>query len=186
MVTRCPWALGSDLELNYHDKEWGVPEYQDQVLFEFIILEGAQAGLSWKTVLQKRDHYRKVLDGFDPVVIAGYKEEKLNQLLQDPGIIRNRLKIKSIQQNALAFLKIQEKFGSFSTYLWQHTNQQPMKNHWQHLSEVPAQTPLAVALSKDLKKQGFNFVGPTICYAFMQAVGLVNDHLVTCFRHSEI
>ncbi|MBY0450419.1 MAG: DNA-3-methyladenine glycosylase I [Cyanobacteria bacterium] len=191
MLERCEWAK-NPLSIAYHDTEWGVPLHDDRGLFEFLILEGAQAGLSWDTVLKKRDCYRKVFDGFDPVLVARYDSDKINDLLSEPGIIRNRLKINSAIQNARAFLKVQEEFGTFDAYLWSFMSPGPglkpvpLVNHWRDLSQLPAKTTLSDALSKDLKKRGFNFVGSTICYAMMQAVGMVNDHLTGCFRHAEL
>ncbi len=184
---RCGW-VGSDdgLYVAYHDEEWGAPVHDDRTLFEFLILEGAQAGLSWSTILNKRENYRRAFDNFDPQKVAAYGEDKLAELLDDPGIVRNRLKVRSAVQNAQAFLEVQEEFGSFDAYVWQFVDGEPIQNKWQSLSEIPAQTDVSVALSKDLKKRGFNFVGPTIMYAFMQAVGLVNDHVVDCFRYSDI
>ena len=182
--TRCTWAT-TELGIAYHDAEWGVPSHDDRRLFEFLILEGAQAGLSWETILKKRDRYRQVFDGFDPILVAGYGKRKIKQLLGDPGIIRNRLKIAASVQNAKAFLAVQKEFGSFDAYMWRFVDGQPKVNRPRTIKEVPASTPESDALSKDLKKRGFTFVGTTICYAFMQAVGLVNDHLVTCFRLGE-
>ena len=183
MRQRCDWAAGaSSLELTYHDEEWGVPVHDDRVLFEFLILEGAQAGLSWSTVLNKRTRYREVFDGFDVPTVANYGERKIEQLLSDPGIIRNRLKVKSAVQNAKAFLEIQVEFGSFDSYLWRFVDGEPKINRWQHQAEVPSSTELSDVISRDLKQRGLNFVGSTICYAYMQAVGLVNDHTVNCFR----
>jgi len=179
---RCPWACASQLEMDYHDTEWGVPVHDDRLLFEFLILEGAQAGLSWSTVLRKRAHYRKVFDNFDAKKIARYQQSKIQKLLDDAGIIRNRLKILSAIENAKACLKIQQEFGSFDAYLWQFVGNKPRQNTWQDAAEVPAKTEASEAMSRDLKKRGFRFVGPTICYAFMQAVGMVNDHLVDCYR----
>ncbi|HEV3236533.1 MAG TPA: DNA-3-methyladenine glycosylase I [Gemmataceae bacterium] len=179
--TRCTWAT-TELGIAYHDAEWGVPCHDDRRLFEFLILEGAQAGLSWETILKKRDRYRQVFDGFDPVLVAGYGKRKIKQLLDDPGIIRNRLKIAASVQNAKAFLAVQKEFGSFDSYVWRFVDGQPKVNRPRTIKDVPASTPESDALSKDLKKRGFTFVGTTICYAFMQAVGMVNDHLVTCFR----
>ncbi len=172
--------------VEYHDKEWGVPEFDDQKLFEFLILEGAQAGLSWNTVLQKRENYRKAFDQFDAVKVARYKEKKIQSLLADAGIIRNRLKIHAAINNAQRFLEVQEEFGSFSQYMWQFVGGKPIVNKRRSLSEIPATTKESDAMSKDLKKRGFKFVGSTICYAHMQAVGMVNDHLVDCFRSGEI
>jgi DNA-3-methyladenine glycosylase I len=182
---RCPWAIG-DRYVAYHDLEWGVPLHDDRRLFEFIVLEGAQAGLSWSTILNKRDHYRVVFDQFDPSVIARYDAEKVAALLSDAGIIRNRLKVASAISNAAAFLEVQQEFGSFDAYLWRLSDGKPKQNHWKSIAEVPAKTPASDALSKDLKRRGFRFVGSTICYAFMQAVGMVNDHLVDCFRHRAV
>lgn len=172
--------------MEYHDREWGVPEHDDRKLFEFLILEGAQAGLSWSTVLNKRENYRKAFDKFDPVKVARYKEKKIKSLLADAGIIRNRLKINSAVNNAQRFLEVQKEFGSFSEYMWQFVGGKPIINKFRSLSELPATTPESDIMSKNLKKRGFKFVGPTICYAHMQAVGMVNDHLVTCYRYQEI
>jgi DNA-3-methyladenine glycosylase I len=182
---RCPWAR-TELSIPYHDREWGVPQHDDRVLFEFLILEAAQAGLSWETVLRKREHYRRVFAGFDPDRVARFDARKVERLLADPGIIRNRSKIDSAIQNAKAFLKVQEAFGSFDAYVWGFVGGRPRQNAWRRLADVPASTPESDALSKDLRQRGFRFVGSTICYAFMQAVGLVNDHLVTCFRYREV
>jgi len=179
---RCEWAA-SDLMTRYHDTEWGVPVHSDRRLFEFLILEGAQAGLSWETVLKKRAAYRKAFDNFDANKIARYTSGKAKQLLGNPGIIRNRLKIKAATQNARAFLAIQKEFGSFNRYIWQFVGGKPIKNRWRSLEQLPARTAESDAMSKDLKKRGFTFVGSTICYAFMQAVGMVNDHTVQCFRY---
>ena len=183
---RCQWAQRSAIEIDYHDREWGVPVHDDRVLFEFLILEGAQAGLSWTTILNKREHYRQVYDGFDPQRIARYADEKQASLLADPGIVRNRLKVAAAVINARAFLQVQEEFGSFDAYIWRFVDGQTIHNRWRSLSEIPARTAQSDAMSKDLKKRGFKFVGSTICYAFMQAVGLVNDHEVSCFRHQEL
>lgn len=185
-LIRCPWAGTDPLYVAYHDQEWGVPVHDDRTLFEFLILEGAQAGLSWSTILKKRDNYRRAFDGFDPRVVAAYNEAKVAELLADAGIVRNRAKIASAIGNARAFLAIQEEFGSFDAYVWRFVDGRPIQNHWQSLSEVPAETAESRALSKDLKRRGFRFVGPTIIYAFMQAVGMVNDHLVSCFRYGEL
>lgn len=182
---RCGWAK-NDLAIRYHDTEWGVPLDDDRKLFEFLILEGAQAGLSWDTILRKRENYRKAFDNFDAIKIAGYDEKKIAELLQNGGIVRNRLKIASSIQNAKSYLKILDEFGSFDSYIWQFVNGKPIKNAWKNLSEVPAKTEISDLMSKDLKRRGFNFVGSTIMYAFMQACGLVNDHLVSCFRYKEI
>ena len=184
-MQRCGWAK-NDLALSYHDTEWCVPLHDDRKLFEFLILEGAQAGLSWDTILRKRQNYRKAFDDFDAEKIALYDEKKIENLLQNEGIIRNRLKINSAIRNANAFLKIVEEFGSFDTYIWRFVDDKPIINKWKTLSEVPAKTEISDAMSKDLKKRGFNFVGSTVLYAFMQACGLVNDHLVSCFRYNEV
>jgi DNA-3-methyladenine glycosylase I len=184
-MDRCPWAKG-DLYIQYHDQEWGVPLHDDRLLFEFLILEGAQAGLSWLTILQKRHNYRVAFDQFDATAMARYSSKKVNQLLADPGIVRNRMKIESAVQNARAFVAVQKEFGSFDRYIWQFVSGQPKQNTWKALKAVPAATPESDAMSKDLKKRGFKFVGSTICYAFMQAVGMVNDHLVGCFRHAQV
>jgi DNA-3-methyladenine glycosylase I len=170
----------------YHDEEWGVPLHDDQLLFEFLTLEGAQAGLSWITILRKRDNYRAAFAGFDPVQVAQFNEAKKAELLQNPGIVRNGLKIDSIISNAQAFLKVREEFGSFDAYIWRFVGGEPIQNQRRTLSDIPAQTPEAEAMSKDLKKRGFRFVGPTICYAFMQATGMVLDHVVDCFRYGEL
>ncbi|MGC1450848.1 MAG: DNA-3-methyladenine glycosylase I [Candidatus Sulfotelmatobacter sp.] len=179
---RCAWASG-ELSVRYHDEEWGVPAHDDRTLFEFLILEGAQAGLSWTTILNKRENYRKAFDGFDPERVARYDRRKIERLLRDPGIVRNKLKIASAVANAKAFLRLQEEFGSFDRYIWQVVGGKPRVNSPKSMKQVPARTPESDAMSMDLKKRGFNFVGSTICYAFMQAVGMVNDHVVDCFRH---
>jgi DNA-3-methyladenine glycosylase I len=184
-LVRCSWA-SKPINIAYHDREWGVPVHEDRTWFEFITLEGAQAGLSWDTVLQKREQYRKVFAGFDPAKVARFDSNKVKQLLGDPGIIRNRLKIASTISNGQAFLKVQKEHGSFDNYIWEFIGGKPIRNKWKAHDRLPAQTPLAVALSKDLLKRGFRFVGPTICYALMQATGLVNDHAVTCFRYREL
>jgi DNA-3-methyladenine glycosylase I len=180
--TRCAWVSDDPLYMAYHDEEWGVPVHDDRVLFEFLILEGAQAGLSWITILKKRENYRKVLDGFDPRKIARYDDAKVRALLADPGIVRNRLKIAATIQNAKTFLAVQKEFGSFDAYIWQFVGGKPKRNHWKNMTEVPASTEESDAMSKDLLKRGFKFVGSTICYAFMQAVGIVDDHTTDCFR----
>ena len=185
-VTRCSWCGDDPLYVAYHDEEWGVPVYDDRTLFEFLILEGAQAGLSWSTILKKREGYRAAFDGFDPTIVARYDERKTAELLADPGIVRNRLKVASAVSNAQAFLAAQEEHGSFSNYIWAFVDGTPIQNEWRTLAEIPAKTPLAETISKDLKKRGFRFVGPTIVYAHMQATGMVNDHLVGCFRYPEI
>lgn len=184
-VIRCPWP-GNDLAIRYHDREWGVPVRDPRVLFEFLILEGAQAGLSWDTILKKRERYREVLDGFDPQRIARYNAKKVAALLADPGIVRNRAKIAATIANARAFLELEEAGPGFSKHLWSFVDGDPILNRWKRRQQVPAKTPESDAMSKDLKKRGFGFVGSTICYAFMQATGMVNDHLVTCFRHSQL
>ncbi len=183
-VIRCDWANSHPLLAEYHDTEWGIPLHDDYKLFEFLVLDAAQAGLSWLTVLKKRENYRKAFDNFDPAKIAEYSEDKLADLLQDPGIIRNRLKVNSAVKNAVAFLKIKEEFGSFDKYIWQFTDGKTLVNKWKSMSEIPASTKESDAMSKALKKRGFTFVGSTICYAFMQAAGMVNDHTVDCFRYA--
>jgi DNA-3-methyladenine glycosylase I len=182
---RCTWP-SDDLSIRYHDEEWGLPAHDDRILFEFLILEGAQAGLSWDTILKKRENYRVAFDGFDPKKITAYKSRKFQSLMQDAGIIRNRLKIVATIQNAKAFLEVQKEFGSFDAYIWQFVGNHPMVNSRRAAKQVPASTAQSDAMSKDLKKRGFSFVGTTICYAFMQAVGMVNDHLITCFRYSQV
>jgi DNA-3-methyladenine glycosylase I len=184
-LTRCPWA-SNDLSIRYHDEEWGVPTHNDATLFEFLVLEGAQAGLSWDTILKKRENYRVAFDRFDPKKIAGYDRRKIQSLMNNAGIIRNLLKIASAVKNAKAFLKVQDDFGSFDAYIWQFTGGAPIANSRRSAKQVPASTPESDAMSKDLKKRGFSFVGTTICYAFMQAVGMVNDHLISCFRYSQL
>jgi DNA-3-methyladenine glycosylase I len=185
-IKRCTWPGANPLMMEYHDREWGVPEHNDRKLFEFLILEGAQAGLSWSTVLNKRENYRKAFDKFAPEKVARYKEKKIKSLLEDSGIIRNRLKISASVNNAQKFLEVQKEFGSFSEYMWQFVGEKPIINKFRSLSEIPATTPESDSMSKDLKKRGFKFVGSTICYAHMQAVGMVNDHLVSCYRYREI
>jgi DNA-3-methyladenine glycosylase I len=185
MSKSCDWPSGDSLMITYHDSEWGMPVHDDNKWFEHIVLDGAQAGLSWKTILHRREGYRRAFAGFDPVIVAGYDDKKFSELLNDEGIIRNRLKIKSAINNAKAFLKIQREYGSFDNYIWSFTGGKPVVNHWKSLAEMPARTPLSDIISKDLKKKGFTFVGSTICYAFMQAAGIVNDHLVHCFRHPD-
>lgn len=182
---RCPWAKGEQYEV-YHDQEWGVPIHDDRLLFEFLILEGAQAGLSWQTILKKRENYRAAFDEFNPSIIAAYGKKKQASLLNDAGIVRNRLKIESAIDNAKAILAVQDKFGSFDEYIWSFVGGEPKQNRWKAMADMPAKTPESDAMSKDLKRRGFRFVGSTICYAFMQAVGMVNDHLVECFRHAEL
>ncbi|MEW6211448.1 MAG: DNA-3-methyladenine glycosylase I [Acidobacteriota bacterium] len=184
-MRRCEWAK-TDLSIPYHDTEWGVPVRDDRRLFEFLILEGAQAGLSWETILKKRDSYRKAFDHFDARNIARYDQNKIDRLLADEGIIRNQLKISSAIENAKSFLAVQKEFGSFNEFIWRFVAGKPIQNRWKSLKEVPAQTKESEAMSKELLRRGFRFVGPTICYAFMQAVGMVNDHTIYCFRHKEI
>jgi DNA-3-methyladenine glycosylase I len=184
-LIRCSWP-SDELSIRYHDEEWGAPTHDDTTLFEFLILEGAQAGLSWDTILKKRENYRTAFDRFDPNKIARYDRRKTQSLMNNAGVIRNRLKIASAVQNAKAFLKVQEDFGSFDAYIWQFTGGAPLVNSRRSSKQVPASTPESDAMSKDLKKRGFSFVGTTICYAFMQAVGMVNDHLTTCFRYSQL
>ncbi len=184
---RCAWAMGgSPAELEYHDNEWGVPSYDDQYLFEMLILEGAQAGLSWSCILNKRQGYHQVFDNFDADKIARYSDKKLAQIKQDERIIRNQLKIAAARSNAQAFLQVQQEFSSFSEYIWQFVDGKPLQNHWQSSNQIPVSTPESEAMSKDLAKRGFKFVGPTICYAYMQATGMVNDHTVDCFRYKEV
>lgn len=185
-MERCDWAKSNALEMEHHDKEWGVPVHDDRMLFEMLILESAQSGLSWATILKKRDGYLAAFDNFDATIIAQYSEKKIEELLQDAGIVRHKQKINATLENAKQFLKIQKEFGSFDTYIWSFVDGKTIKNSWQHSSEVPASTALSEAMSKDLKKRGFKFVGPTTCYAYMQAVGMVNDHLTSCFRYSEV
>jgi len=185
-VTRCGWAGSDPLYRSYHDSEWGTPVHDDRLLFEFLILEGAQAGLSWITILRKREGYRRAFAGLDPEAVARFGEPEQLQLMADPGIVRNRLKIASTLGNARAFLELKEEFGSFDSYLWRFVDGAPLQNAWRTLAEVPASTAVSDALSRDLKRRGFRFVGSTICYAFMQAVGMVNDHTVDCFRWKEL
>jgi DNA-3-methyladenine glycosylase I len=185
--TRCGWvAVDNPLSLNYHDKEWGVPLHDDRKFFELLVLEGAQVGLSWSTVLNKRENYRKAFDGFDIRKVASYDEKKVAALLADPGIIRNGLKVRSAIANAKACLEVQKEFGSFDSYVWRFVGGHPKINRWKSMSELPAKTDESIAMSKDLLKRGFRFVGPTICYAQMQATGMVNDHIVSCFRYSQL
>jgi DNA-3-methyladenine glycosylase I len=184
-LPRCAWAR-REPSLSYHDREWGVPLHDDQALFEFLVLEGAQAGLSWETILKKRDNYRAAFDRFDPFKVAAYDDAKVASLLADPGIVRNRLKIAAAIQNARAFLAVQREVGSFDRYVWGFVGGQPRRNAWTTLGDIPAKTLEAEALSKDLLRRGFKFVGPTICYAFMQATGMVNDHTVDCFRYAQV
>ena len=184
--TRCAWSGTDALYVAYHDEEWGVPVHDDRLLFEFLILEGAQAGLSWITILRKRDAYRRAFDRFDPRKIARYDERKVAALLADAGIVRNRAKIESAIKNAKAFLEVQAEFGTFDAYQWRFVDGRPVQNRWRSMKEIPARSAQSDALSKDLKRRGFSFVGSTIVYAHMQAVGMVNDHLVGCFRHREV
>ncbi len=183
---RCPWCGEDPLYMAYHDREWGVPVYDDDKMFEFLILEGAQAGLSWITILRRRESYREAFDGFDPEIVACYEKEKIQALMNDSGIIRNRRKIESAVRNAQAFLAVQQEFGSFDHYIWRFVGGSPIQNSWKTIGEIPVITKEAEFLSRDLKKRGFSFVGPTICYAHMQATGMVNDHLTNCFRYHEV
>jgi len=184
-MDRCPWAK-TDLYVQYHDREWGVPVHDDRLLFEFLILEGAQAGLSWETILNKRGNYRKAFDQFEPATVAKYGQKKRNSLVSDAGIVRNRLKIEAAIQNAKMFLAVKDKFATFDEYIWGFVGNEPRQNAWKSIKEVPAKSPESDAMSNDLKRRGFKFVGSTICYAYMQAVGMVNDHLVGCFRHAQL
>jgi len=185
-MNRCEWSGSDPLYISYHDDEWGVPVHDDRLLFEFLILEGAQAGLSWLTILKKRDNYKRAFDDFDIDRIANYEESDLKRLLADAGIVRNRLKLESAIKNARGVLDIQEEYGSLDSYLWRYVDGSPKQNAWKSMADLPAKTELSELMSKDLKKRGFNFVGPTICYAFMQAVGMVNDHTTNCYRNKEI
>jgi DNA-3-methyladenine glycosylase I len=185
-LLRCDWASSDPLYIAYHDTQWGVPVHDDRTLFEFLFLEGAQAGLSWLTILKKREAFRAALDDFDPSRVACYGPHKVAALMQNPAIVRNRRKLEAAVTNARAFLRLQESFGSFDAFLWGFVDGRPLRNRWRRLVDVPAHTPLSHTLSKELKQRGFRFVGPTMCYAFMQAVGMVNDHILDCFRHREI
>lgn len=185
-MSKCPWALANKMEEHYHDTQWGVPVHDERLLFEMLILEGAQAGLSWSTVLKKREGYRKAFDNFDVQIISNYSEQKLLELQNNPEIIRNKLKIGSAVTNAKAFITLQKQYGSFDAYIWSFVNGKTIKNNWQTMQDVPANTPESDAMSKSLKKAGFKFIGTTICYAYMQAVGMVNDHLVTCPRYNDV
>ncbi len=185
-LTRCPWPSHDPLMTAYHDQEWGVPIHDDRALFEFLILEGAQAGLSWSTILKKRPAYRAAFNNFDPRKVARYKETKIAALLANPGIVRNQLKIRATVRNAQAFLAVQKEFGTFDTYIWQFVGGKPIRNRWRNMQDLPARTHESDAMSKDLIKRGFTFVGSTICYAFMQATGMVNDHVVSCFRYKQL
>lgn len=186
MKKRCEWAGSDPLYIEYHDKEWGVPEHDDRKLFELLILEGAQAGLSWRTVLKKRNNYKKAFDNFDPKKIAQYDSKKIEELLRNEGIIRNRLKVESTIRNAQSFLGVQKEFGSFNTYIWDFVNGTPIMNKWKSVHDIPSKTDISDSMSKDLKRRGFTFVGSTICYAFMQATGMVNDHVLSCFRYDNV
>ena len=185
-ITRCPWPGNDPLYQSYHDREWGVPVHDDRLLFEFLTLEGAQAGLSWITILRKREGYRTAFAGFDPELVARFDAAKVAELLGNPAIVRNRLKVESTITNAIAFLQVQEEFGSFAAYQWRFVDGHPIQNAWRSLKDIPASTPVSDTISRDLKKRGFRFVGSTICYAHMQAVGMVNDHTVDCFRWQEL
>ncbi len=185
MPTRCAWAA-TPLGIAYHDAEWGVPLHDDRALFEFLILEGAQAGLSWELILNRRESYREAFDGFDPAIVAAYDDAKAAELLANPGIVRNRQKVASAIGNARAFLDVQREFGSFDAYVWGFVDGTPIRNAWQSMDQVPATTPLSESMSRDLRRRSFRFVGPTICYAFMQATGMVNDHTTDCFRYGQV
>lgn len=186
MMKRCEWANTSKREQEYHDKEWGVPVHEDRLLFEFLVLEGAQAGLSWSTILKKREHYRLAFDRFDPKKVSRYSDDYIAQLLANPGIVRNRLKVNAAVVNAQAFTAVQKEFGTFDSYIWSFVDGKTIQNQWETIADIPVNTPESDAMSKALKKRGFKFVGSTICYAFMQAVGMVNDHTVDCFRHRQV
>jgi len=183
---RCEWAQAGSCSLEYHDKEWGVPVHNDRIHYEFLVLDGFQAGLSWEIILRKRENFRRAFSDFEAKTVADYGDEQITALLEDKGIIRNRLKIKAAIQNARAFIKVQEEFGSFDTYIWSFVNGETQHSTWESLQDLPAKTAESEAMSKDLKKRGFSFVGPTICYAYMQAAGLVNDHTIDCFRYAEL
>lgn len=186
MKIRCPWANNDPLMIEYHDREWGVPVHDDSLLFEFLILEGAQAGLSWTTILKKRENYRLAFDNFDPEKVSKYNDQKIEELVENSGIVRNKLKIRSAIVNAKLLLEIQREYGSFDNYVWKFVDGKPIQNKWKKMEDIPSSTLESENMSSDLKNRGFKFVGPTICYAFMQAVGIVNDHLIDCFRHSEL
>jgi DNA-3-methyladenine glycosylase I len=186
MPKRCAWVTHDPAYIAYHDEEWGVPVHDDRRLFEFLVLEGAQAGLSWLTILKKRPNYRRAMDNFDPVCVAQYGEDRIAMLMQNQGLVRNRRKIEATVTNARAFLQVQEAYGTFDRYLWQFVDGRPQQNHWPSAAEVPAATPVSEAMSGDLRQRGFKFVGPVICYSLMQAVGMVNDHTVDCFRYAMI
>jgi DNA-3-methyladenine glycosylase I len=185
-MKRCEWAGDDPLYLDYHDNQWGVPLHDDQALFEMLILEGAQAGLSWRTILTKRENYQAAFDQFDPIKVAAYDEDKIQELLNNPGIVRNKLKVRAAVTNAQAYLEVQAEFGSFDKYIWGFVDHKPIINRWENMHEIPAITPEAEAMSKDLKQRGFKFIGPTICYAFMQSIGMVNDHTIDCFRYKPL
>ena len=185
-MKRCDWSTNDEIYIEYHDKEWGVPVYDDRKLFEMLILESAQAGLSWLTILKRRENYRYAYDGFDPIKMEKWDSNKITELLNNPEIIRNKLKVNAAKVNAQAYLKVTKEYGSFNSFIWSFVNGVPVNNSWKSLNEIPASTKESERMSKKLKKNGFKFVGPTICYAFMQAVGMVNDHLATCFRYKEI
>ena len=186
MKKRCEWSGSEPIYVDYHDNEWGVPVHDDRLHFELLILEGAQAGLSWITILKRRDTYRKAFDNFNVLKVSKYSEKKIEKLLSDPGIIRNKLKVRAAVQNAKSYLKVQKEFGSFDKYIWQFVGNKTIDNKWKNMGDVPAKTKESDAMSKDLKKRGFSFVGSTICYAYMQAAGMVNDHTVDCFRYKEV
>lgn len=185
-MERCPWCEGDELYIRYHDEEWGIPVFDDRKQFEFLVLESAQAGLSWLTILRKREAYRKAYDNFNPSSVAAFDEARVQELLRTDGIIKNQLKIRASINNARRFLEVQKEFGSFSSYIWKFTDNKPVVNEWEDISQVPAKTKLSEEISSDLKKRGFKFLGPVIVYAHIQATGLINDHLVTCFRHDEV
>ena len=186
MPKRCAWVTRDPDYIAYHDEEWGVPEHDDRHLFEFLVLEGAQAGLSWLTILKKRPHYRRAMDAFDPVLVARYDDDHIAALMQDPGLVRNRRKLEAAVINARVFLTVQAQYGSFDRYLWQFVDGRPRQNRWRSIAEIPAATPESEAMSRDLKQRGFKFVGPVICYSLMQAVGMVNDHTLDCFRYAAV
>jgi len=185
-LKRCPWCEKDELYIKYHDEEWGVPVHDDNKHFEFLVLESAQAGLSWITILKRRENYKKAYDNFDPVKVAAYDEQKINELVNNPGIIRNRRKIEASVNNAQRFLEVQKEFGSFDSYLWDFVNNETIKNEWDDISKMPANTELSSKISKDLKKRGFRFVGSTVIYAYIQAAGLINDHIKGCFRYNKL
>lgn len=185
-IKQCAWVGSDPHYVRYHDEEWGVPVHDDRVLFESLVLEGAQAGLSWSTILNKRDHYREEFDQFDPRAVAAYDDAKIESLLQDSGIVRNRRKVEAVITNARAFLMVKQEFGTFNRYIWGFVGGRPIRNAWTSIKEIPAESPESIAMSKALRKRGFKFVGPTICYAFMQTVGMVNDHTVDCFRYRQL